>query len=350
MTRKEIIQQSHSANSLLNAPFIAQLPIDNKDLSTDQPTTALEPDVIASTIEALESGQTHYVDVPGIMPLREAVVSFLTKLGITGYDASQIVITASVQEARFLTLQTMLTSSVAIPEVVHPGVKKALGVRVPDVHMLEVDTNTGMLPTLNSLREVLEKGVKTVYLESPVRLTGAVFEASVATEISQLVASHGATLICDQGLAPWVLADGVFAYAPMPASTTTFIGDIFPGVGLEAMPLGFIATDSEYVVGITKLKQIMSICTSTASQYAALKISETYDAKRGELIKELKATRDALEQQLGGHILPGHVASLIALGADAKASLEGYSYADGADFGAANTLRLLVSNSLVSSN
>ncbi|MEM6427909.1 MAG: aminotransferase class I/II-fold pyridoxal phosphate-dependent enzyme [Deinococcota bacterium] len=345
MTRKEIIQQRHKANSLLNAPFIAQLPTGDKDVSSDQPTAALELDVIASTIGALESGQTHYVDVPGIMPLREAIVSFLAGLGITGYDATQIVITASVQEARFLTLQTMITSSVAIPKVVHPGVKKALGVRAPEVQVLEVDASKGMLPTLDGLQDALEKGVKTIYLESPVRLTGAALKASAVTEISQLVESHSATLICDQGLAPWVVADGAATYTPILGSTTTLIGDVFPGAGLEAMPLGFIATDSERVAEITKLKQIMSICTSTPSQYAALKISETYEAKRVELVKKLSSAREVLEHHLG-HSLPGHSASILACKTDAKTQLQGYRYADGADFGAPDTLRLLVREGL----
>ena len=343
MTRKETIQQSHEANSLLKAPMIAQLPIDNKDVSADQPTAALDPAVITSTIEALESGQTHYVDVPGIMPLREAMVAFLSAQGNTGYEASQIVITASVQEARFLTLQTLIEQSVAIPDVVHPGVKKALGVRVPEVHKLAVDESKGMLPTLESLGNVLEKGVKAVYLESPVRLTGAAFAASDVSEIRQLIESHDATLICDQGLAPWLAS-----YAPMLSEKATLIGDVFPGVGLEGMPLGFIATGSEQVAGITKLKQIMSICTSTASQYAALKISESYEKKRDARLRDLNAKRVALEQSLNADILAGQAANLLALKAAAKASLPGFNYADGADFGAPDTIRLLVSESLQS--
>lgn len=341
MTTKEAIQQKHEANRLLHAPFISQVPKAEKDLSTDQPTRALEPAVIASTIEALESGQTHYVDVPGIMPLREAIVAFLGTQGVTGYDPSGIVITASVQEARFLALQILIESSVAIPEVIHPGVKKALGVRPPQLHSLAIDKSKGMLPTLESLQQVVEQGVKVIYLESPVRLTGATYEASEAAKIGQLIESHDATLICDQGLASWVAS-----YDPISSANTTLIGDVFPGVGLEGLPLGFIATSSEQVGEMTKLKQIMSICTSTASQYAALKISETYEEKRRELLNTFQARRQALEQNLSTHVLPGQTATLLALKADASASLQGYSYADGNDFGAPDVIRLLLSESV----
>lgn len=343
MTTKETIQQSHEANEWLQAPFMSQVPQDDKDLSTDQPTRMLESTVIASTIEALESGQTHYVDVPGILPLREAVASFLSTQGISGYDASTIVITASVQEARFLALQTLTEGSVAMPEVVHPGAKKALGVRPPALHSLSVDKNN-MLATLDGVPQALEQGIKVVYLESPVRLTGAVYETTAIAQMSQLIASHGATLICDQGLSPWVTP-----YPAVAAPHTTLIGDVFPGVGLEGLSLGYIATSSEQVGAMTSLKQIMSICTSTPSQYAALKLSENYEAKRSELLEVLRESRQAVVGS-GTDYLLGHAANLVAV-KKSEALMEklhehGFSYADGAAFGAADTVRLSVTPTL----
>ena len=230
------------------------------------------------------------------------------------------------------------------PRVVHPGVKKALGVRPPELHSLAVDESKGMLTTLEGVRQALEQGIKVVYLESPVRLTGAVYEATDITQLNQLLESHGATLICDQGLSPWVAS-----YPAMASPTTTLIGDVFPGVGLEGLAVGFIATSSERVGAMTSLKQIMSICTSTPSQYAALKISETYEAKRSELVKNFQTSRQAVESS-GIESFPGQAANLLAVrkteAITAKLRGHGYSYADGAVFGGADVLRLSMTSGL----
>ncbi len=94
---KATLLRNHRANELLNAPYLAQVPRSDLDFATDHPVTGLEPAVIESTIEAMESGQTHYVDVPGILPLREAVTAHLEGEGVDGYPASSIVVTASLQ-------------------------------------------------------------------------------------------------------------------------------------------------------------------------------------------------------------------------------------------------------------
>ena len=73
----------------------------------------LDDRIIASTLEALEAGQTHYVDVGGISPLREALARYLKKLAETTNAATTVVVAAGVQEDRFLPTQLifMLTQS-----------------------------------------------------------------------------------------------------------------------------------------------------------------------------------------------------------------------------------------------
>ena len=46
------------------------------------PSTDVPPPARASAIDALERKQTHYASVSGIDPLRQAVVGFLSDLGL----------------------------------------------------------------------------------------------------------------------------------------------------------------------------------------------------------------------------------------------------------------------------
>lgn len=350
---KATLLRNHGANELLNAPYLAQVPQSDLDFATDHPVTGLEPAVIESTIEAMESGQTHYVDVPGILPLREAVTAHLEGEGVDGYPASSIVVTASLQEARFLALQVITEAlpEVALPEVVHPGVKAALGIRPPGLHYLTVERESGMLPPIDAIEQALERGVKLVYLESPARLTGAAFEPSSVERLAGLLESHDAYAIWDQGLSPFVSGSPYLSLGALAGmqERVTLIGEAFPGVGLEGLAIGTIATSERWAKPITSLKQIMSICTATASQYAALKAGEHFDTELGELLASLQVVRQESVEQLtaaGVHVHPGQVASLIALtiSQELASSLRerGYRFADGADFGHPGVQRLSV--------
>ena len=94
----------HQANSALNTPLPAQTARNSADFSADEIISPLDERIIASASEAMEAGQTHYVDVPGVGPLREALADYLNSACGSAYAAGNIIVTAGMQEARFLTI------------------------------------------------------------------------------------------------------------------------------------------------------------------------------------------------------------------------------------------------------
>ncbi len=345
------IMETHTANRLVQAPTITQLPANALDLSFDQPGGGLTEAIIDGAISALEQGQTHYVDVPGILPLREAVVADLGARSLTGYQPTNTVVTASMQEARFLSLQIIgqTLGQLALPSVVHPGVRKALGVRPLEVQWLQVEESRGLLSSPDTIESALQAGAQLLYLESPSRLTGASYGEADVGRIGQLASAHGATILWDQGLSGWTPDDASLAALGERAGQVTLLGDLLPGVGLEGLALGFIATDAENVAGLTSMKQIISICTSTASQYAGLQAAEGYGDRRTEIRRGLEARRPELVarlEALGAEVLPGQAASHVAVRASEAlgAALHAGAViaADGAGFGAPGILRLAV--------
>jgi aspartate/methionine/tyrosine aminotransferase len=164
-----------------------------------------------------------------------------------------------------------------------------------------------------------------------------------------LAAAHGATILWDQGLSGWTADAAALATLAEHAAQVTLLGEMFPGVGLEGLALGFIATNADNVGALTSMKQIISICTATASQYAGLKAAEGYAGRRDEIRRGLEARRAELVarlQALGAEVLPGQAASHVAVRATAElgAALHAGAVvaADGAGFGAPGVLRLAV--------
>ncbi len=347
-TTAEILERQR-ANAALNTPLPGAIAREARDLSADGSASPLDERVIAAAAEALEAGETHYVDVPGIAPLRSALAEHLRATSGAHYESGNIIVTAGVQESRFLTLQKIGENhaSVAVPAVAHPGLQKALGVRPREIVSLPVDEARGCLPSIDGIEAALQGGASLLYLESPSRLSGACYHADEVQSISQLLERHGASAIWDQGLAPFV-AGGCPSLAAHDADRArlTCIGEAFPGMGLESWFIGYIAAPESEIAAMQSQKQIMAICTSTAAQYAALEASKLVGETRPARASRLKALRaEALERAraLGIDALPGGAANIIALRAS-QANLRdaGYAAADGEHFGAPGLLRLNV--------
>ena len=321
------------------------------DLSVDQPTAPVSAAVADCAADALLAGQTHYVDVGGVSPLVERLRATLAEQA--GTDAPAVLVTAGIQEARFLAIQVVgeRLGGVALPSVVDPGVRRAVAVRALPATVMPAVAEHGFLPMPTAIADALGAGTRLVYLESPSRLTGAAYDAQTAAEIAALIVAHDATVIWDQGLAPWVHRR---AYAPMLAQTgmaerAIMLGEAWPGVGLESWFVGYLAASPATVDLIRAYKQIISICTSTAAQYAAVAAAKTYPEqhrRQVDLLAESYETGLDRARALGLSVVEGATASLLTIavadvpGALARLAEAGIVVTDGADFGAPGLLRL----------
>lgn len=350
---KADILAGHKANEALNTQLLPQVARQSSDLSADGMRRLLDERIIAVSSEALEAGQTHYVDVPGIAPLRAAIAEYLESTAGASYEASNIIVTAGVQESRFLTIQMIGADfeSIAVPSVVHPGVRKALGVRERNVVLLAADAKRGYLPSIDAIAGALEEGCRLLYLESPSRLSGGAYTEDDVSAISRLLNEYEAMAIWDQGLAPWV--DGKYSslasFEESPALVTS-IGEAFPGMGLASWYIGYIAAPEAQIPPMQSQKQVMAICTSTAAQYAALEASAIVaEAHQRQLahLSRLRSDLIALARAVNLEVVAGAAANVLALRASqdtiAKLNQAGFEVADGALFGAPGFIRLTVS-------
>lgn len=350
-TKAEILAD-HKSNSALQAPLPAPVARHAKDLGADGMLSPLDERIIAASSEALEAGQTHYVDVPGIAPLRAAIAYALNGSTDSRYESGNIIITAGVQESRFLTIQMIGENyeSIGIPAVAHPGVQKALGVRARNVISLPVDAKRGYLPSIDAVSDAVANGCRLLYLESPSRLSGAAYTSEEVGALAEVLRDAGAAAIWDGGLAPWV-DGGCSALASTEDSPThiTSIGEAFPGTGLASWYIGYIAAPEDQIPAMQSQKQIMAICTSTAAQYAALEASSLFEEARGLKLAQLKRLRNSLADSAAAmslDVIGGDALNIIALRATAQSAAKlrgaGFDFADGASFGAADIIRLNV--------
>lgn len=354
------ILQQHQSNTELNLPLPFTTMRDGKDLSADTMRASLDEQIIAEASRALEEGNTHYVDVPGIAPLREAIADYLNQQSQSNYAISNILVTAGIQESRFLTIQKIseeFDNQIAIPEVIHPGVLKAIGIRPRTVQKITVTASESALPSVDSIRATVEAGSRLLYLESPSRLTGEIYTKNMVEEISKIALEYKASIIWDQGLAPWIETNSyvsLISQDNMSANSIT-IGEAWNGMGLASWFVGYITAPESLVPPMQSQKQIMSICTSTPTQFAALEASKLFQAHHATQLQQISASKRKLIElavQANLDVVDGQAVNILAFRLPKtdrdrilnKLDSEGYQVADGSDFGASDLMRINVNH------
>ena len=208
----------------------------------------------AAALEALERGETHYTDRPGILPLREKVADWLEHhYSVRINPKTSLVMTCGDTEARFVALQQLLGPGDALLCVGDASlVKPALVIRGAELVVAEV--GTGELASV--------KGLYLTATASP-DLRDKWLEEAKARDW-------------------WIIYDvtadkaGSFHPATDPAlrAHTVTVGGVGYEQGLESWRVGFLAAPDEEAPALRSFKQSLTICTTNVSQWAALGLLE----------------------------------------------------------------------------
>ena len=259
----------------------------------------LDGEAVKASYSALKSGQTHYVDVPGIPELRAAAAEYAMSHGVQNVTSDNIIITSGVQESRFLASQVVTApgGKVALPKVAHPGNRLALSLRGCQVYESECDEQSGWLMASDMLNSDGVVGSDTVLIENPSRFSGAIYQSDLLGKLGV----NGQTAVIDIGLSPWLNSADQAMQINLedPNRSVIAVGELWPGLGIEPQGLGFIAAPMGIAEKIVSMKQVLSICTSTAAQYAALEVSTSWSDDFEKVRANLQSSRTTVDEALG---------------------------------------------------
>jgi len=199
--------------------------------------------VRAAINDALDRGETHYTDRPGILRLRERIaVTLKERFQIAADAKNDIIVTCGVTEARF----------VAIQQLAEPG---------DIVSAPAADSQIFGAVLLRRAELLNEIGADTALIY----LTSSTPEAELRKSLAN---TPGAALVLYE-------VDGS-ASRFHPAQIAGFedrtltIGSL----GDESWRIGYLVSPSSFSGGLRDFKQALTICSTSLSQWAALAFEE----------------------------------------------------------------------------
>jgi len=241
------------ATSITPARRTQRLPaLDAEPEDGHVPSRAVTDAARTAARAALDRGETHYTDRPGIVPLRRAAATALSRHRATALAENDVVITCGVTEARFVAIQKLAeTSDHTVVALAHPErvegacVIRGCQLKGPDA---AVDDRVVLYVPPEADADAVERWTTRATTEGwpIVHEVNDVHEPSLAT--------------------------------PGAGDLTVTLGDLAAPYGAEAWRVGFLAAPNVSSGPLRDFKQALTLCTTNVSQWGTLAFFEEDNA------------------------------------------------------------------------
>jgi aspartate/methionine/tyrosine aminotransferase len=269
---------------------------DALDLTRPEPTALPHP-VLQAAKDALDRGETHYTNRPGVLELREAIAERSTADGFPATPASTLV-TNGGTEGLYVALQGLVEpgDTVLVVEPVAPRVIDLLNFIGARVHRVSPSAEERFVPRPDAFAS---SRAPVLLMASPSPITGVAIPPHTLAQIVEVALKQHMRLILDRSSAA-ATYDPLLARFPDPslAEQIVTIGSFSHAYGLGGWRIGYVTAPKDLIGKLSGLKQAMSICTTAVSQYAALAALQATEEWLVERRAEFAQRRDRVVAQI----------------------------------------------------
>jgi aminotransferase len=245
-------------------------------LSWAKPSTGTPRHINDAVISAIDKGLTSgYSQSEGLPELREEIVKKLKRDNNVKANTSQIIATVGAIEG--------LAASVMA--VIDPGDEVILPTPTYSTHITQVKLASGkpiLVPLIedndfaldiDAIKKAITSKTKAILFCTPNNPTGTVFPEKTLRELAKIALEHNITLIVDEAYEYFTYDDNKhFSIASIPELKKYVITNytFTKTYAMTGWRIGYIHANEEMLEQINKVHIPFSICTTVASQYAAI--------------------------------------------------------------------------------
>jgi aspartate aminotransferase len=274
------------------------------DLSVGEPDFPTPQRIKNSAIKAMEDGHTGYTMASGIVPLREAVGTWIKDFSGVEYATNEIIVSNGAKHSLYNTLQTIIEvgEEVIIPApywVTYPALVKIVdGVPV----YIETTQESDFKITAEQLKAAITEKTRALILCNPSNPTGSVYSKAELEEIGKVVLENDLYVISDEIYSRLVYDDFEFvsfpSLSPELKKKTILIEGVSKSYSMTGWRIGFTAADKELISGMGKLQSQMTSNPTSISQYAAMEAISGSQEDVEEMRKTFAQRREFLFNSL----------------------------------------------------
>ena len=169
-------------------------------LSIGDPDFDTPPPIVDAVVESLRQGRTHYTEMSGIPPLREAIAARHLKLTGHRVDAGAVVVTAGAQCGLFSAMLCLAGpgDEVIVPEPMYVTYEAVVGVTAARLVQVPLRGENGFHLDPDDLAAAVTPRSRVILLNFPHNPTGATLTAEELEAIADIAKRHDLWVISDE--------------------------------------------------------------------------------------------------------------------------------------------------------
>lgn len=248
------------------------LAIGDPDFNTPQP-------VIDAARKALEAGHTHYIDIPGLGELREAVAGELMRVSGAApdeyaIDAKNVMICQGTQNALYAASICLLEEGdeVIALEPMYLTYQATFEVNGAKLVPVACPRETDFRPQPGLIEAAVTKRTKAILFANPNNPTGAVFTPEELEAIADIARRHDLWVIADEVYAGQVYDGRHHSIAALPgmAERTITCGSLSKALAMTGWRIGWVSGPEEFIHHAYHAGIIMHYGVAAFIQHAAI--------------------------------------------------------------------------------
>lgn len=272
-------------------------------LSAGEPDFGTPEEISEAGRQAINDGQTHYTDNPGMPALRQAIVDKLKRDNGLDYAVEDIVCSNGAKQSAAMAISVLCRpgDEVLIPApywVSYPEMVRFAGAE-PVAIETGVDTEYRMTP--EQLESAITENTRLLVMCSPSNPTGSVYPREELEAIAEVLRRYPDVLVISDEIYEHVIFGAThvsFASLPGMFSRTVTVNGFSKAYAMTGWRLGYLAADRAIVKAISKLQGQLTSAPSTITQLAGVAALQMDKAPVDAMVEQFRRRRDLVIDRL----------------------------------------------------
>lgn len=256
-----------------------------------------------ATIAAIRAGKVHYSDLPGILPLREAIAAKLARQNGMAVTPDQVVVTNGLTHGSYAALMAFIDEGdeVILLEPYYPQhigkIELAGGVPVP----VPLDAANGYAIDAERIEASITARTKMIVLINPCNPTGRVYTREELMALADLAIRHDLIVVSDEVYEEIVYDEAkhiAIASLPGMAERTVTLFAFTKSYAMDGWRIGYLVAPKAAIGAILKITANDVTHVNTFIQEGALAALTGDPAVLAELIADDRMKRDRVVSRL----------------------------------------------------
>jgi aspartate/methionine/tyrosine aminotransferase len=248
--------------------------------------------------DALDSGQTHYCNSQGIVPLRNVIAEELGKTRNLDIDPARIVVTPGAKPIVFFSILALLEEGdeAICPDPNYPIYESLINFTGATTVPIQLREELDFRFDIDELRSKITPRTKLIVLNSPHNPTGGVLEKEDVLAIADIVRQNDITVLSDEVYEHIVYDYEPFSIASLPdmLERTILLSGFSKTYAMTGWRLGYAALPPKLVEPVVRLIVNSVSCTAPFTQHAGIEALTGPQDSVPKMVEEFRKRRDLI--------------------------------------------------------